>query len=112
MEEQRSAMMQKAKTLVIWGSEPRPRCGPDLHQVVAAAKSPRALIVIDPVRTEVAAHATHHLMPRPGTDGALALGILRILIEEDRVKIPVPPSDLAGTSGGWPRPILPPRSSG
>lgn len=88
-------MMQKAKTLVIWGANPAHAAGPYFHQVVAAAKSPRALIVIDPVRTEVAAHATHHLMPRPGTDGALALGILRILIEEDRVKIPVPPADLA-----------------
>lgn len=88
-------IMQKAKTLVVWGANPAHAAGPYFHQVVAAAKSPRALIVIDPVRTEVAAHATHHLMPRPGTDGALALGILRLLIEEDRVKIPVPPQDLA-----------------
>ena len=40
------------------------------------------LIVVDPIRTGMAALATIHLQVLPGTDGALALGILRLLIAE------------------------------
>ncbi|MFO0728906.1 MAG: molybdopterin-dependent oxidoreductase [Myxococcota bacterium] len=80
-------IMGKAKTLVIWGTNPAHSAAPYYHQVLAAAKSPRALVVIDPVRTEVAAHATHHLSIRPGTDGALALGFLRQLFDRGRVNV-------------------------
>lgn len=40
-------------------------------------------IVIDPVKTEIAAHADLWLQIRPGTDGALALGLIHVIIEED-----------------------------
>ena len=40
------------------------------------------LVVIDPRRTRTAAGADWHLAPRPGTDGALALGLAHIIVNE------------------------------
>ena len=43
------------------------------------------LIVIDPRRTRTAEQADLHLAPRPGTDLALALGLLHLIVAEGRV---------------------------
>ncbi|MGW7661221.1 molybdopterin oxidoreductase family protein [Streptomyces sp. NPDC054756] len=43
------------------------------------------LIVVDPRRTKTAEQADLHLAPRPGTDLALALGLLHLVVAEDRV---------------------------
>ena len=45
------------------------------------------VVVIDPVRTRTAEEADWHLRPLPGTDGALALGMIHVIAEaglEDR----------------------------
>ena len=39
------------------------------------------LVVIDPINTKTAQRADLHIAPRPGTDGALALGLMRCLVE-------------------------------
>lgn len=44
------------------------------------------LIVVDPRRTKVAEQADIHLQLFPGTDGALAWGMIRVLIKEGLVK--------------------------
>ena len=41
------------------------------------------LIVVDPRRTAIAAKADLHLQLRPGTDGALALGMMNVIIGEN-----------------------------
>jgi anaerobic selenocysteine-containing dehydrogenase len=41
------------------------------------------LVVVDPRANWLACRAEHHLQLRPGTDAALALGILNVLINED-----------------------------
>jgi anaerobic selenocysteine-containing dehydrogenase len=41
------------------------------------------LIVVDPRRTTIASRADIHLQPRPGTDGALALGMMHVIIREN-----------------------------
>ncbi len=43
------------------------------------------LIVVDPRRTPTAASATRHLAIRPGTDAALANGILHVLVRDDLI---------------------------
>ncbi|HEV8673133.1 MAG TPA: molybdopterin oxidoreductase family protein [Methylomirabilota bacterium] len=54
--------------------------------LVKHAKARGAYVVcIDPYRTRTAKQADEHLMIRSGTDGALALGLMHVLVGEDRV---------------------------
>jgi anaerobic selenocysteine-containing dehydrogenase len=53
------------------------------HLVPLAKKNGAKLIVIDPKLTEPAEKADIHLRPRPGTDGALFLGMLNVIINEE-----------------------------
>ena len=68
-----------AKTLVVWGANPAVTAPPLAH-VVANKAAEGALIVIDPVATALAKAATLHLQIRPGTDGALALGLINAVV--------------------------------
>lgn len=43
------------------------------------------LVVVDPVRTRTARQADWHLAIRPGTDGALAMGMMHVILREDLV---------------------------
>ena len=47
-----------------------------------ARKNGAKLVSIDPVRTRTAKQSDWHLPIRPGTDGALALGMMHVIIEE------------------------------
>ena len=49
--------------------------------VSRARKRGSPLIVIDPVQTKTALRADLHIAPRPGTDGALALGVMACLVK-------------------------------
>ncbi len=40
------------------------------------------LVVVDPARTRTARMAEWHLMPRPGTDTALALGLMHVIVRD------------------------------
>lgn len=71
------------KCLIMWGAnyaESNPMGWDGLRKSVAAGET--KLIVIDPRRTKSAEIADLHLAIRPRTDGALALGMIRIIIEE------------------------------
>ena len=50
-----------------------------------AKKNGAKLVVIDPVKTGTTAMADLHLRPRPGTDGALALAMIHVIIREGLV---------------------------
>ncbi|MGP3949225.1 molybdopterin-dependent oxidoreductase [Streptomyces sp. 7N604] len=66
-----------------WQSHGVPRARTVLKDI---AKDPdRAVIVIDPVRTETADLADIHLQVRPGTDAWCLAGILGVLVQEDLV---------------------------
>ncbi|MFC2071802.1 molybdopterin-dependent oxidoreductase [Chloroflexota bacterium] len=72
-----------AKCSIIWGSSvlnSRPVAWP---QLLEARKKGLKLIVVDPQRTEIASLADIHLQLRPGTDGALALGMINTIISEN-----------------------------
>jgi anaerobic selenocysteine-containing dehydrogenase len=45
------------------------------------------VVVVDPRRTETAALANRHLPIRPGTDPYFLLGLLRVLFDENLVKL-------------------------
>jgi anaerobic selenocysteine-containing dehydrogenase len=68
---------------IIWGTSvlnSRPVMWP---QYFNAQKNGQKLIVVDPRRTRIAAMADLHLQLRPGTDGALALGMMNVIINEN-----------------------------
>ena len=75
----------KPECIVVWGANPT-TSGADgelqWHPRICAQQGTR-FIVIDPQKTKLAEKAELWLRIRPGTDGALALGILNIIIEED-----------------------------
>ena len=73
--------------IVIWGTNPVV-CNSDAflgHWIVEAMKRGSELVAIDPQLTWIASKARHWLRLRPGTDAALALGMLNVIIEEDLV---------------------------
>jgi anaerobic selenocysteine-containing dehydrogenase len=73
-----------SKLVLLWGHNPvssAPHFLPFLQQ---ARRAGCQVVVIDPRRTASARGADLHLMPRPGTDGALALGLAHVLVAEGR----------------------------
>jgi anaerobic selenocysteine-containing dehydrogenase len=74
-----------ARLIILWGKN---TAETNIHQmpfVERAVEAGAKLVVIDPRRTETAARAHLFLAPRPGSDGALALGVARRLIECGRI---------------------------
>jgi anaerobic selenocysteine-containing dehydrogenase len=77
-----------AGAVVIWGSNTLVANQHWWPFVEQARADGAPVVVIDPVRTRTARRADLHLAPRPGTDGALALGLCRALIHRDAVDTP------------------------
>jgi len=80
-----SEQMVDADLVVLWGINAS-YTHINLMSLVKRARQRGAFIVcIDPYRTQTAKNADLHLQPRPGTDGALALGMMHVLISEGLV---------------------------
>ncbi|HEY96843.1 MAG TPA: molybdopterin-dependent oxidoreductase [Dehalococcoidia bacterium] len=76
--------IERSKCVVLWGHNPHASLRHRAWWVIPAAKENGAkLIVIDPRRTPFAREADVHVQPRPGSDGALALGIMNVIISEE-----------------------------
>ena len=74
--------LDQTKCLLIWGFNPYRTWNSFYENLKRARKRGITLIVIDPRRTEIAAKADYWLQVRPGTDGALALIIINVMISE------------------------------
>jgi anaerobic selenocysteine-containing dehydrogenase len=68
--------------LILWGGNPEATNKPQEIAIKEARKRGVKLIVIDPRITHYAEEADLHAQLRPGTDGALALGMLNVIIKE------------------------------
>jgi molybdopterin guanine dinucleotide-containing S/N-oxide reductase-like protein len=71
-----------AKLVLAWGANIH---GNNVHlwpMIEQARRSGARLIVIDPYRTRTAALADWHIAIRPGTDTALALGMMHVILNE------------------------------
>ena len=79
------ADIENAEMVVVWGTNPATDSPPsDMQRLEAAAKRGANIVVIDPRRTETAIRTNAQWVPiRPGTDGALALSMIEVMIEED-----------------------------
>jgi molybdopterin guanine dinucleotide-containing S/N-oxide reductase-like protein len=90
-----------AKLIVAWASNIH---GNNVHLwplIEEARRNGARLIVIDPYRTRTAALADWHIVIRPGTDVALALGMMHVILREgleDRAYIEEMTHGFAGLS--------------
>lgn len=72
-----------AKLIIIWGSNP---IASNLHfwvKVQEAKRKGAIIIAIDPYRSLTAEKCHQHIDLLPGTDAALALGLMHVLIRDD-----------------------------
>ncbi len=75
----------EAKLIVLWGANP---VVSNLHlwsRVQEAKRRGAKVVAIDPYRSLSAEKCTQHIAPLPGTDGALALGMMHVLVAENLI---------------------------
>lgn len=74
---------ENAKVILIWGGNP---IASNLHFWIKAQEAKRrgaTLVAIDPYRSLTAEKCQHHIALLPGTDAALALGLMHILVRDN-----------------------------
>src|SRR5215213_4874029 len=70
-----------ARFLIVWGWNPL-STAPHLWRKLLDARAAGArLVVVDPFRSRTARVADEHLSPLPGTDAALAIGMMRAIVD-------------------------------
>jgi anaerobic selenocysteine-containing dehydrogenase len=73
--------LENARCIVLWGANP-PYAHPNMTQFVTAARRKGAtLVVVDPRLSAIGRRADFHANVRPGTDGALAWGLVHQIVE-------------------------------
>jgi anaerobic selenocysteine-containing dehydrogenase len=72
------------KYIIIWAQNPIAGCHDGFfgHWIIDCMQRGSKLIVIDPRATWFSSRADVHLQNRPGTDGAIAMGMLNVIINE------------------------------
>jgi len=74
--------LPNAKCLLVWSANPFYSNTSGVRKLLDAVDDGLKIIEVGPLVTPVTAHATIHLRMRPGTSGALALGMAQVIIEE------------------------------
>ncbi len=77
--------IENAGMVVMWGTNPATDSPPsDMRRIEVAARRGADIVSIDPRNTEAAIRTgAQWISVRPGTDGALALSMIRVIIEEE-----------------------------
>ncbi|MFP5283221.1 MAG: molybdopterin oxidoreductase family protein, partial [Actinomycetes bacterium] len=86
-----------ADAILLVGANPAATMPPVMQYFDAGREHGAAHIVVDPRRTATAAGSTRHLAPLPGTDLALANGLLHLAIKEGLVD----EAYIAARTKGW-----------
>ena len=73
-----------SKLVVLWGANVLSTHPHLWRPILEARKNGAEIVAIDPIRTRTAAASDWHLAPMPGTDAALALGLLHVVLTEGR----------------------------
>ncbi len=76
------ASIYKARCVLVWMSNPAVTRIPDAHFFWEAKYNGTQVIAISPEFTPTAMHSSLWVNPKPGTDTALAMGIVHTLLEE------------------------------
>jgi len=74
--------LSQTRCLLIWGRNPSWSNPPLARKILAAKRRGVRIIDVGPLVTPTTAQADIHLRLRPGTSGALALGLAQVIIEE------------------------------
>jgi anaerobic selenocysteine-containing dehydrogenase len=69
----------ECKLIINWGSNTANTNSHLWSLMIKARQAGATLVAIDPYRSPTAARCDWHIQPRPGTDAALALGIMHVL---------------------------------
>ena len=77
------ADVENAKCIILWAHNPHASKPPLAWMLERALKRGAKLIVIDPRRTKAAEKADIHATIRPGSDTYLAVGLMKVIIEEE-----------------------------
>ena len=72
-----------AETLVLWGANIAETYPPYVRWIDSAREKGVKVIYVDPRRTPTSNHSDTQISARPGTDGAILLGLIRYLIHEN-----------------------------
>jgi anaerobic selenocysteine-containing dehydrogenase len=75
--------IERSRFIVLWGTN---TITTNLHlwpYIRRAREAGAKVVVIDPIRTRTAEAADWHVRPLPGTDAALALGLMHVIVAED-----------------------------
>jgi len=77
--------VEDAEMVMVWGTNPATDSPPiDLHRLEADVMRGADIVVIDPRRTETVARTNAQWVPiRPGSDGALALSMIQVMVDEE-----------------------------
>jgi len=77
--------IENSDLVVVWGTNPATDLPPiDMKKIIEAKQRGASVVVIDPRKTATAQMTDAQWIPiRPGTDGALALGLCNVIIAEE-----------------------------
>ncbi len=77
--------VEDAEMVLVWGANPATDSPPiDMQRLEAAVGRGADIVVIDPRRTETVVRTDAQWVPiRPGSDGALALSMIQVMLEEN-----------------------------
>ena len=73
---------EEAKLIILWGTNPITSSVHLWTRIQTAKRNGAKLIAIDPYRSLSAEKCDQHIAPLPGTDAALALGVMHILVRD------------------------------
>ncbi|KNF10081.1 acetylene hydratase [Gottschalkia purinilytica] len=76
--------IDNSNLIVVWGANPATDSPPfAFHKIVEAKKQGKKIIAIDHMKSDIANRADEWIAVRSGTDGALALGLINVIIQEE-----------------------------
>ncbi len=71
----------RARYVIVWGWNPMSTAPHLWKKLLEARRAGARLVVVDPFRSRTARVADEHLRPLPGTDAALAMGMMRAIVD-------------------------------
>ena len=70
-----------ARYVIVWGWNPMSTAPHLWRKLLDAREAGARIVVVDPFRSRTARVADEHLRPLPGTDAALAIGMMRAIVD-------------------------------